>query len=234
VPATEDLSGVGPLTILALSILIPALWFFGRGVRESSGCLELGRHMKDGRRIAASSRWGKANRLALMFGAGTMAVDLLACHHCDNAWCIEPAHLYAGTFTDNNRDTIARKRRGLREVVMPKFTTWEEWERGGWRADGVPAIRDFEGVSDAEPVDLSLSALQRIDRETRLVSGMVESDGRMSNPDAWTEEDERSLMTLGVRDGVHDDAPTFTTALVFSRMEGRRVMVRVPMIRWQP
>lgn len=34
----------------------------------------------------------------------------LICHHCDNPLCINPAHLYAGSYADNNRDTSRRGR----------------------------------------------------------------------------------------------------------------------------
>lgn len=34
----------------------------------------------------------------------------LICHKCDNRPCINPLHLYAGTYTDNNRDTLRRGR----------------------------------------------------------------------------------------------------------------------------
>jgi GH15 family glucan-1,4-alpha-glucosidase len=34
----------------------------------------------------------------------------LICHHCDNSACINPWHMYCGTYTDNNRDTVRRGR----------------------------------------------------------------------------------------------------------------------------
>jgi hypothetical protein len=34
----------------------------------------------------------------------------LACHTCDVRACINPDHLYEGTVTDNNRDTVRRGR----------------------------------------------------------------------------------------------------------------------------
>lgn len=36
--------------------------------------------------------------------------DNLALHHCDHRLCIRPTHLYVGTYTDNNRDTVRRGR----------------------------------------------------------------------------------------------------------------------------
>lgn len=39
----------------------------------------------------------------------------LICHHCDNRACVNPLHLYLGTYQDNNRDTI-RRERGNRSV----------------------------------------------------------------------------------------------------------------------
>lgn len=36
--------------------------------------------------------------------------NLLVCHTCDNRPCVNPAHLYVGTYYENNRDTVKRKR----------------------------------------------------------------------------------------------------------------------------
>lgn len=44
----------------------------------------------------------------------------LVCHHCDNAWCIEPNHLYFGTASQNTKDIWRRneKFRKLRSFSM--------------------------------------------------------------------------------------------------------------------
>lgn len=53
----------------------------------------------------------KAHRLSFRMFKGKIKEGYLICHHCDNPPCVNPAHLYQGTHTDNNRDTVKRNRR---------------------------------------------------------------------------------------------------------------------------
>jgi hypothetical protein len=48
-------------------------------------------------------RWLLGHLRGRPLGVGEMAL-----HRCDNAWCVNPAHLYIGDVRDNTRDTIAR------------------------------------------------------------------------------------------------------------------------------
>lgn len=54
----------------------------------------------------------KAHRMAYMLWYQEDIPDgMLVCHTCDNGKCVNPAHLYLGTYKDNARDAFARGRR---------------------------------------------------------------------------------------------------------------------------
>lgn len=48
--------------------------------------------------------------LALSMGLAVPVDDLWTLHHCDNPPCVNPAHLYLGTPSDNVRDMVVRRR----------------------------------------------------------------------------------------------------------------------------
>lgn len=55
----------------------------------------------------------KAHRVAFAIGKNTgLPGVVMVCHRCDNAGCVNPAHLFIGLALDNNRDA-RRKGRGV-------------------------------------------------------------------------------------------------------------------------
>ena len=50
------------------------------------------------------------NRASVMVHIGPIPEGMFACHHCDNPPCINPAHLYIGTASDNMQDKVRRGR----------------------------------------------------------------------------------------------------------------------------
>lgn len=79
----------------------------------SSGCMEwLGKPSSE-KGYCKSSFNGEidwVHRLAFKLFHGRDPVGLV-CHSCDNPSCFNPAHLFEGTYTDNQLDSIAKGRR---------------------------------------------------------------------------------------------------------------------------
>lgn len=57
--------------------------------------------------IYVGKKYWTASRLALTLATGEDLNGLLACHGCNNEACCNPAHLYAGTKSDNEKDKFS-------------------------------------------------------------------------------------------------------------------------------
>ena len=75
-----------------------------RGASECwtwNGCTEkkgYGRFRENSRKLEF------AHRFSYRIMIGPIPTNMCVCHHCDNPPCINPAHLFLGTKSDNNRD----------------------------------------------------------------------------------------------------------------------------------
>ena len=86
----------------------------------------------------------KANRLAWLLEHGSVPVDRLVCHRCDNPGCVNPAHLFLGTHRDNAQDMLAKGRKAS--------TRGEHSGQAKLNDESVRAIKVFaeQGVSGVE------------------------------------------------------------------------------------
>lgn len=57
-----------------------------------------------GRVRLSTTKTVSAHRLAYEFRHGSIPRDLCACHKCDVRDCVNPSHIFIGTFDDNNKD----------------------------------------------------------------------------------------------------------------------------------
>ena len=90
----------------------------------------------------------QAHRVSWFISRGAIANGLFVCHKCDVPACVNPAHLFLGTNTDNMRDMHAKGRgRPVRGSVHPRAKLTER---------EVPIVRAMykTGISQQKIADI--------------------------------------------------------------------------------
>lgn len=108
---------------------------FSRYVTDpESGCwIWQGAKSSEGR--AMVSRWTGECVAARLFAKhfnGPIHPELEVCHRCDNPSCVNPAHLFLGTKSDNQRDCEQKGRRDRRGERNPANVLSEDAVRSIW------------------------------------------------------------------------------------------------------
>ncbi len=95
------------------------------------GLINIGQHTKSAHRVAWEAFWG-------LIPAG-----LCVLHRCDVRSCVNPAHLFLGTHSDNGKDMVQKGRNRDRRGALngqSKLGTAEVLEIRARRRDGISVI----------------------------------------------------------------------------------------------
>ncbi len=89
--------------------------------KSSSGCwVWVGNITPQGYGVFSSNKKGvSAHRAAWMFYRGSIPVGMLVCHKCDNPPCVNPDHLFLGSYKDNSFDMMKKNRQRNKDYCNP-------------------------------------------------------------------------------------------------------------------
>ena len=123
--------------------------FWDRASKPSDdACWEWGQAQNDkgyGRVVLLGSEL-KAHRVAYALGNGVeVPGSVLVCHHCDNPSCVNPRHLFLGSFQDNNIDTW-NKGRGKRLLEAANGNNWLSDEAVAWVRETVGVVKGADAA----------------------------------------------------------------------------------------
>lgn len=117
---------------------------FLRKVAKSDGCWQWLASLRGKTGYGAFKIGGKvmdAHRISYMIHKGAIPLGMLVCHECDNRQCVNPEHLWLGTYSDNRKDALNKGR-----AIIPKHENLQKHPslsayRKGCRCDGCRLIK---------------------------------------------------------------------------------------------
>lgn len=89
-------------------------WEWNKNVRHEYGILNF------------NNNKGIAHRVSYIIKNGYIPKDMIICHKCDNPPCINPNHLFVGTYSDNAKDSVNKGRHKYMEKCKNSIFTEEQ------------------------------------------------------------------------------------------------------------
>lgn len=93
-------------------------WEWTAGIRNGYGAFKLNGKAIDAHRVSYEAYNGEIPK------------GKIICHTCDNPKCVNPEHLYAGTYADNVHDMIKRNRCNYNRDHLRKHPGIKAYQRG--------------------------------------------------------------------------------------------------------
>ncbi len=73
--------------------------------------------------LCFSNNTGVSHRISYIIKNGYIPKGMIICHKCDNPPCINPNHLFAGTYSDNAKDSVDKGRHSYKEKCKNSIFT---------------------------------------------------------------------------------------------------------------
>lgn len=100
------------------------------------------------RRMFGATRTMRAHRLAWMLTNGPIPAGMLICHRCDVPLCVNPAHLFLGTPSDNMRD-MHGKGRNWQRLKPQRIVRGDRKPNARLSSESVRVLREMRARGDS-------------------------------------------------------------------------------------
>jgi hypothetical protein len=92
-----------------------AEWFWAKTIERETGCIEWIGGYRGAKpnygRVYVNRKSQPAHKVAWILANKATPIDgICVCHKCDNPKCVNPAHLFLGTYSDNVQDMLSKGR----------------------------------------------------------------------------------------------------------------------------